>query len=411
MKRLSKIDESVWADMHKRSNGEIIKKEDGVKVHTCLGVDMVIKNKKCDYDKFIQDIMNHGNLAVSQMDSIDDLTVDEREEIRNWEHPYFYLISGNDSYDSDELVATFIKYNDLVDAEIINPNDLYEEDYIEMCRCISTKVRDIANYLEFIPMYNNAKMHSHYYGNYHPFLVKVSKKLDKDELTYFTEELEKQFPELDGVDFIYWYKYDETYLALPISFVTVMNMKDYIKFTKEWFSLNESVWTDIHKRSNGAKERREDEIITNINDITPVDVGNDIDVLWADRDLEINGETYLPAEQIVDFEMNGWRIPTLPEANDLITAAEWVSNKNNGSSNRFYKIGITHKPKINPATTVYFDCEKGKYAEFWSRKINIYGKKDWGKFMFRQDGSFFPHTAYGTVGPGETYRVRLVKDK
>ena len=56
MKKLSKIDESAWGEMRKRSSGKVIRNEDGKIVHTCLGIDIIIKNQDCNYDELIKEL-------------------------------------------------------------------------------------------------------------------------------------------------------------------------------------------------------------------------------------------------------------------------------------------------------------------------------------------------------------------
>ena len=50
--------------------------------------------------------------------------------------------------------------------------------------------------------------------------------------------------------------------------------------------LSESIWSNINKRSEGTLDRQED-IIGNIKELKPVDLGGSI--LWADRDFQIDG--------------------------------------------------------------------------------------------------------------------------
>ena len=76
--------------------------------------------------------------------------------------------------------------------------------------------------------------------------------------------------------------------------------------------LSESVWSDIHKRSNGDQLRKEDEL-TNIRYLKPLDMGGS--VLWADNDLELkDGETYFTFDEVFELINNSdWRLPTLEE--------------------------------------------------------------------------------------------------
>ena len=64
--------------------------------------------------------------------------------------------------------------------------------------------------------------------------------------------------------------------------------------------VNESIWSDIQDRSAGETIRKEDEIVSNIKELKPVDMGGS--VLWADRDLESDENVYFSftdAEKII----------------------------------------------------------------------------------------------------------------
>ena len=79
--------------------------------------------------------------------------------------------------------------------------------------------------------------------------------------------------------------------------------------------LKESVWGDIRKKSLG-KEEREENHISNIKELLPINMGWGI--LWADQDLEVGGE-YLfgfdeAKELIKDSE---WRLPNEREIRTL----------------------------------------------------------------------------------------------
>ena len=85
---------------------------------------------------------------------------------------------------------------------------------------------------------------------------------------------------------------------------------------KKLSNIDESVWSDIHKRSNGETVRQEDVFRSNIKDMKPVDLGSDFPVYWADIDLEVNGDDRFDWEEtqwIKDqIEKTGWRLPKAP---------------------------------------------------------------------------------------------------
>ena len=95
--------------------------------------------------------------------------------------------------------------------------------------------------------------------------------------------------------------------------------------------IGESVWADIHKRSTGSKERKEDEF-GNIKSLKPIDIG--LSVIWADRDLIIDGNDYFDFNEIKELTkfLKGWRLPTLEEVAELDT----IKNSYASNDNEFY---------------------------------------------------------------------------
>lgn len=85
---------------------------------------------------------------------------------------------------------------------------------------------------------------------------------------------------------------------------------------KKLSQITESVWSDIHKRSNGRSLRKENTYRFNINDLKEVDLGPQVSFLWADFDLEANGEFFFSRDQVDDMipqiEKTGWRLPQSP---------------------------------------------------------------------------------------------------
>lgn len=86
---------------------------------------------------------------------------------------------------------------------------------------------------------------------------------------------------------------------------------------KKLSKIDESVWADIHRRSNGENVRKEDDI-SNVRHMKPIDLGDYTTVLWADEDLKVYDEywfNYIDAEKYL--KDTGWRLPTRKEAEEL----------------------------------------------------------------------------------------------
>lgn len=76
-------------------------------------------------------------------------------------------------------------------------------------------------------------------------------------------------------------------------------------------------FTNLYKRWNKGKERKEDRFESNISEMKQIDLGSNIPVLFSDRDLIIDGNNkfnYNEIENIITkIEKTGWRLPTYEE--------------------------------------------------------------------------------------------------
>lgn len=249
MKKLSKVNESVWADLHRRSNGDVIRKEDGKKVSTCLGVDIIIKDSSCKYDYWIKEILEKDpNLTYGV--SIDNVrymnfSPDEMVNISNWKAPFDYLIY--DGKYGDSLIADFYSYDNLVEYEEDIAQEVSEEDYISLCRGIATKLKEVGQYFSHAPATKSiiigaADRKCEYGGDYLLKLIDegdvYSYACDNDgfEIEEFIDSICDNFPELRDEDFIGWTFYDGCNIALPANLNNLVNFKKYREYTRDWFN-------------------------------------------------------------------------------------------------------------------------------------------------------------------------------
>ena len=88
---------------------------------------------------------------------------------------------------------------------------------------------------------------------------------------------------------------------------------------KKLSKINEGMWKSGVNRSKSGEERLEDKLNTNIKTLKTVDMGSNagVDVLFADKDLEINGRTSFTYDEMKSYipyiEKQGWRVPTYDE--------------------------------------------------------------------------------------------------
>ena len=264
MKKQSKITESIWSDIQDRSTGKTRRKEDGVKVHTCIDVDIYLKNTfDSNYDDIIKGILNYNDSYVDYRVGILSVrdkaySTEEMANMRTFEAPYSYLIY--DGRYGTSLVAEFLTYDEMKD---FGPDDfedrICEEDYISICKGVATKLKEVGDSIEYLPRNNtsyigNKKNNMNYEGDYVLQLIDESdvnnwevEYVDKygegstsTSLEDFKEDMIYAFPELDDVEFITWsYNKYACNIGIPITATTVKNFKKYKEYTKNWFTIDE----------------------------------------------------------------------------------------------------------------------------------------------------------------------------
>ena len=258
------LEESIWSDIQDRSMGKTRRKEDGVKVHTCIDVDIYLKNTSdSNYDELIKEILSYNDSYVEYKVGI--LSVrdkayspEEMKNMRAFEAPYSYLIF--DGRYGTSLVAEFWTYDEMKDFDLDDFEDrICEEDYISICKGIATKLKEVGGSIEYLPRNNtsyigNKKNNMNYEGDYVLQLIDESdvnnweiEYVDKygegstsTSLEDFKENMIYDFPELDDVEFITWsYNNYACSIGIPITATTVKNFKKYKEYTKNWFTIDE----------------------------------------------------------------------------------------------------------------------------------------------------------------------------
>ena len=170
--------------------------------------------------------------------------------------------------------------------------------------------------------------------------------------------------------------------------------------------LSEAIWNDIRKQSTGKQERQEDKFVTNLNEIVPVDLG--LDVLWADRDLEVDGEVFIPLDIANALNTGEWRRPTGGEADQLFSSTKWSWVPSQNNQQKPEKITMERNDVI--LSFDYYWQAHTSYQTFWEKEK---GKNEdfWNAFEFQKSADYFPHTAFGMEPLESKCRIRLVKDK
>ena len=254
MKKLSvSLKESRFVDLiNKKFTGER-RKEDGIKVKTCLNTEIFLKNPESKYDDLIEDIfLNDSDLKVyiGKPENVN------FKDLKNFKIPYKYLVYEG-KYGTS-LMCEFSPYSECED-ELADYFEIYDEsDYNEICRSISEKLKENGELLEYIPTNNsyvkgddsNSDLSAdEYTENYHLLLIDedtvynwyckyVNESDDTDYILMFKNDIIYKYPELEDEDFIVWsYAGYGCNIAIPLNINNLNHINEYYKYTQNWFKL------------------------------------------------------------------------------------------------------------------------------------------------------------------------------
>lgn len=177
-------------------------------------------------------------------------------------------------------------------------------------------------------------------------------------------------------------------------------------------------FTKLYKRWKGGEVRKEDEFHSNIEYLKPVDLGKDFPVLFADVDLQVDGNNKFMWEDVIlmidEIKKTGWRLPNYNEMHKMFYNRNREEPKNN--------VTIDWQPEKYGAVT---SKETGKTLYFPTD--TTYGVAYWMSTYFLNDFKIVKglHICNPKLNGGVLIRVndfdshlktrsakiRLVKDK
>ena len=246
------INENIFDGIGKRSKGGSVRKEDGTYVDTILGIKVLLENPNNKHT--IKEIINKCSDFTYSISKLIDLgayySTEEIKKIKNFENPYAYLIY--DGNHGTSLVIEFATYEEILDPENEDfKENTSEKDYISLCKCIATALKEVGNYFDYVPSMNSRGLDksddiSEYEKEYVFKLIDESDSYNwlidhEDEsdtyLEDFKESITSEFPELNYETFICWSYRDGCSIGIPLNTNNILNIKKYVEFTKQWFEL------------------------------------------------------------------------------------------------------------------------------------------------------------------------------
>ena len=223
------VNEGFLSKTINRSKSGDLRHEDGKKVMTSLGVEMIVKNN-CDYEWFIKEICDHTDIRLQDLKMLifhlRDYSTYEQKNIKSGTLDYVHMLPNN-------LVASFPEYDGLVDNSVFDEDELSEEDYISICKCIVESLQD----KNIVYAYN----------------VHMFKLVDEDMLLNVWEKRRKQ--EENGKEFVNTIFDDfeselhnhfskdviahiiENEIYFVINHYSIVNYDEIEEFTYKWFGI------------------------------------------------------------------------------------------------------------------------------------------------------------------------------
>lgn len=192
--------------------------------------------------------------------------------------------------------------------------------------------------------------------------------------------------------------------------------------------LSESVWGSIRKKSLGQEERGENKFRFNIDEMKEIDLDESIPFLWADIDLEANGETTFDREtldmMLPKIEKTGWRLPNGPlELENFIKViirlkdkieTKWVAYEGATYTNTETGVVLSFPTPNKQWGWSYWakDDYFVKYPEKLTRRISTENDRSFDICDYRyQDYKKIVLMGTNNANKKKKLHVRLVKDK
>ena len=232
--KVLKFDEYVNERLFKSSidrvkSGEL-RKEDGVKVSTCLGDRLVLSHKDCPCDKLIRQLLNNVETSMYPsigLDEIDDYPVTIKDEIIEGKRDYTYLLGESN------IVAGFDDYDELIKDYEIDAAEFSKDDYITIIRSIVEHLKKM-NIINIEPesvdgSYISLLLHERN-------VTMIEDEMDSDSFDWFKKfrnNFNQTFPD---VKFATW-RGDFSYnIGIEIDYNAVIKYDDCLKWVKQYFN-------------------------------------------------------------------------------------------------------------------------------------------------------------------------------
>lgn len=234
------IGEGLWKSGVERAKTGEIRRENGVKIKTSLGIDVVVQNTDYDYEMLIKDILcggDGGHPLDIDVDYLRNYGVKERGEVIRGEIPYAFIL---DKDSRDPLVALFGDFDEISETSTIFDGDnIVKEDYLAICEAISIALSktDIdkgkPEGSQFSSTYFVLMGESETYNKCCEIQDIMGNDYDIFDWDDFRECFEDRFPTCEMVTWSY--NHYGSAIGLEINYDNLINYFDCLEFVKGYF--------------------------------------------------------------------------------------------------------------------------------------------------------------------------------
>lgn len=219
------IGEGFLSKTINRSKSGDLRHEDGKKVMTSLGVEIIIQNSQCDYNGIIKKICNESNIYCQLYES-KIYFGDKKEKFQNDELPYDYWLDNKHG-------IRFSRYEDLIRKEKNFLSDTSLEDYVSILRCIVEVLRKTRFEIDFHQLKFVLMNESE--------IAKSNQELKRlDELEYgeyiFDDYKDTMYDKKCKGKYVYIENKNKK-IYINFSYFTLLNYDKILKYTHKFFKI------------------------------------------------------------------------------------------------------------------------------------------------------------------------------
>lgn len=297
------INEGFWKDGIKRAKENTLRKEEGKRVKTALGDDLILPaNSTVDYDRVIAMLLNGCSSPYirreyhAKINNISLISATTKNDTRR----YFPLKQPNGE---DGQIMIFPTYEYATSSTVFEKTGITEDEYYAIVQYIGKHFED-----KIIIDGSLSSPNVYYIGTY-------NKKFTNEFLHHMVNA------NICAESFVTLWssgQSDKLDLAFDITYETTIHYNEIMEIANKFKKMNglvtEGFWKDGIKRSKSGEERLEDKINSNISNIKESeDIG--LSFIISDQDFVYNGQEEFTEKEVYEllpiFEKYGWRLPKM----------------------------------------------------------------------------------------------------